>query len=303
MRGIYDDSVQEQAPITLSALRERLWHEARQHAEEVALAAHALFGAPPGDDQWPELLDFVGTEWVDARGWVGHQRLGLGLHDWLDGVRTSLWTVDGWEGELVCLRDAATDEEIAVSCPGAEADLPRRTVLRARVVPWDGALRFLGEPALFGQHGVIGRMQLLEAWRDSPEPATLSAQRELRLGFARQRDQRQAFLAYFGEDRWTAASADELERGLNAFLAHYLYERPCPLDGGRPPVVAARAKSGREPQRVELRLGDSLRGGPPSVVFDEVFGLEFVPAGDAPLSPVAGRAAPSSLPGFEDDAA
>ncbi len=293
--------MQEQARITLPATREHLWNEAKRHPEELALAAAALFGAPPGEEQWPELLDFVATEWVDARGQLAYQRLGLALPAWVEGVRTSLWTVDGWEGDLVCLRDAATDEEIAVACPGVQADLPRRTVLRARVVPWDGVLRFFGEPALFGQHGVIGRMQLLEAWRDSPEPRALDAQRDLRRAFAYQHDQRSAFVAYFGRDRWTAASADELETQLNDFLKHYLFERPCDLFLGQTPAQRERARRGREPQRLALRLGPSLRDGAPTVVFDEVFGIEFRAAeDDSPATP-GGRAAPSLLPGFDDD--
>ncbi|MBM4393824.1 MAG: hypothetical protein FJ090_22080, partial [Deltaproteobacteria bacterium] len=197
------------------------------------------------------MLDFVATEWVGPRGRVAHEC--FDLPGWIDEVRTGLWTVDGWEGALVLLRDCATDEEIAVRCPGAEPDLPRRTVLRARVVPWDGHPQFFGEPALFGQQGVIGRMQLLSAWRDSPEPATLSRQRELRRAFALQRDQHAAFVAHFGAD---FVRAPGLGQALNAFLDDYLFRRPSPRFGGTTPALATRARIGRDPSRVELRLDE-----------------------------------------------
>ncbi len=298
--------MQEQAPIALSALRAQLWGRVQQDPGELALAAQALLGRAPEAEDWPELLDFVATEWVGPDGRVAHEA--FNLPGWIDEIRTSLWTVDGWEGALALLRDCATDEEIAVHCPGAEADLTRRTVLRARIVPWQGHQVFFGEPALFGQHGVIGRMQLLSAWRDSPEPTTLARQRELRRAFALQRDQHAAFAAHFGGD---FVRAPGLGQQLNSFLDHYLFDRPNPRFGGVTPAVATRARIGRDPSRVELRLGEELSQSPTAAaLFDATEGFavfEHAPTRDdarlllATMRGAATRAAPSCLPCFEEE--
>ncbi|MBM4369163.1 MAG: hypothetical protein FJ102_23315 [Deltaproteobacteria bacterium] len=298
--------MQEQAPITLSGLRAQLWGRVREDPGELALAAQALLGRAPEADDWPELLDFAATEWVGPGGRVAHED--LDLPGWIDEVRTGLWTVDGWDGALALLRDCATDEEIAVQCPGAEPDLPRRTVLRARVVPWDGHLQFFGEPALFGQQGVIGRMQLVSAWRDSPEPATLSRQRELRRAFALQRDQHAAFVAHFGGD---FVRAPGLGQALNAFLDDYLFRRPSPRFDGKTPAAAARAHIGRDPSRVELRLGDALSQSPTAAaLFDATAGFlvfAHAPTRDDACRQVAtscgatARVSPSCLPCFEEE--
>ncbi len=298
--------MQEQAPITLSALRAELWTRVQTDANELALAAQALFGRVPEAEDWPELLDFVACEWVAANGRVAHE--GLDLPGWIDGVRTALWTVDGWEGQLVLLRDCATDEEIAVRAPGAEGDLPRRTVLRARVVPWQGETVFFGEPGLFGQHGVIGRMQLLSAWRDSPEPTTFARQRELRRAFALQRDQQSAFVAHFGGD---FVRAPDLGPRLGNFLHHYLFERPSTRFGGLTPAVAARSRIGRDPNRVELRLVDELAQSPDAAaLFDDMDGfavlLHASTRDDArsqltTMRDASTRASPSCLPCFEEE--
>lgn len=298
--------MQEQAPITLSALRAQLWKRVQADPGELALAAHALFGRAPEAEDWPELLDFVATEWVGANGRVAHEE--FALPGWIDEVRTALWTVDGWEGQLVLLRDCATDEEIAVRAPGAETDLPRRTVLRARVLPWQGETVFFGEPGLYGQHGVIGRMQLLSAWRDSPEPTTLARQRELRRAFALQRDQQSAFVDHFGGD---FVRAPGLGSRLGEFLHHYLFERPSSRFGGLTPAVAVRARLGRDPSRVELRLGDELAQSPDAAaLYDTVEGLAVflhAPTRDdaqeqlATMRDPSARAAPSCLPCFEEE--
>jgi hypothetical protein len=140
-------------------------------------------------------------------------------------------------------------------------------------------MAFFGEPSLYGEQGVIGRQQLLAAWRDSPEPATIERQRELRLGFAEQRAQRAAFCAHFGGDEVTFPTADALETQVATFLGEYLHGIALRHLGGRTHAEAWAQRKGARPPTVELRVGASLRdGGNPAVVFDEVHGVHFLPS-------------------------
>lgn len=254
---------------------------AESQPNEVALAAAALYGRPPEPEEWSDLLDFMATSWVDAEGLTLAARLPnapADLLSWPHEVLDALWVVDGWDDSLVLLRDIATEAEVAVLAPQARAELPRRTVLRARVVPWQGANVFFGEPALYGEQGVIGRQQLLAQWRASPEPETIERTRALRLGFAEQHDQYQAFVEYFGGDQLTG-TADGLESKLNTFLEHYLFRAALSRLGHRTHAEFFSASTGKVAKRVELHLGNTLReGGEVSVVFDRVFGLHFLPS-------------------------
>lgn len=267
-----------------SSWKRAIYARASERAAELAAASHALFGGPPPPDQWNDFLDFFALEWVDAEGWttVEHAvRAGEVPQDalrWPREVRTALWVVDGWSGAQVRMRDVVTEEEITVSAPGAEADLPRRTVLRARVIPVGDTRVFSGEPGVYGPMGVIARMDLMRAWMEGPEPALLTTLRQLRAGFLRQREERETFVAWFGADEVVFTDAKDLEARLAPFVNHLLNEARFPSLGGRTRAQAFREAKGEEPKVIRFALGPTLTGpGRPGVVYDEVEGVHFLP--------------------------
>jgi hypothetical protein len=199
--------------------------------------------------------------------------------------------VDGHDAGRALLRDLVDDTEIAVSLPPAAlAELPRRTVLRARVVPWRGALCFFGEPGLYGTPSVLERMALLAAWRAGGEPELLQALRRRRAGWARQRNQRRVFLAHFGRDLVEFNGAAAMEEAIQGYLDHLLRRDRGPT-GGRPTLEEQfRAERGQMPQIVEVVLGPTLRAGRPAMCFDEVEGLLFLPSFGELRDHLAGRA-------------
>ncbi|MFZ5480560.1 MAG: hypothetical protein ACOZNI_27605 [Myxococcota bacterium] len=261
-----------------------LYARAAARREELALAASALYGRPPAPEEWSDFLDAFVIEWVDAEGRTEVERAvaegaipGEALR-WPREVRTALWVVDGWEGDAVLLRDVATEEEVAVHAPGLAADLPRRTVLRARVVPVGERLVFSGEPDVYEPMGVIARLDLLRAWRDTPEPGALERLRALREGFARQREERAAFVAHFGADAVVFADAREMERRVAAFVSHLLNTHRFGSLGDRTRAEAFREAKGEEPKVVQIQLGPTLTGpGRHGVVYDDVEGVHFLP--------------------------
>ncbi len=201
------------------------------------------------------------------------------LARWPTEVRTSLWVVDGAHESTVLLRDLLDDSEWAVPVtPAAMAELPKKTVLRARVVPWRGAYHFFGEPGLYGQPGVIGRMQLLEQWRAGGEPELLAGLKERRQGWARQRNQRRVFLEHFGADLVAFPSAAEMDAQIAGFLDRLLtVDRGC---DGKDPTAQERfvAEHGYLPQRIDVVSGETLQRGRPAICFHERQGLLFLPA-------------------------
>ena len=121
-------------------------------------------------------------------------------------------------------------------------------------------------------------MQLLEAWRDSPEPAVLAGLRERRFAFARQRDQRRVFIAHFGRDLVEFSDATTMEAALSAFMDGLLFADRGP-DGAAPTRAEAwRGAKGVEPIRVDLRLGDTMAAGRPALWFHEREGFLLLPA-------------------------
>jgi hypothetical protein len=149
------------------------------------------------------------------------------------------------------LRDVATEETVAVRTDA----LPRRTVLRARVVPWDGEWVLSGAPDDYGEMGVIARMDLLERWRASGEAALLAGLREDRVAFEEQRRQRAAWVAHFGADLVVWSGPEAMRAELGAFLAKLA------PDAG-----------------AVVELGPALAGpGRHGAIFDEVEGVHFLP--------------------------
>ncbi len=262
-----------------------LYRRASRRADELALAAHALLGGMPDPAGQTDFLDFFVVEWVDAEGWteVEHAvragELPAEALRWPREVRTSLWVVDGWEGDLVLLRDVRSEDEIAVAAPGAQAELPRRSVLRARVVPVGDTLRFSGEPDVWDPMSVIARMDLLRAWQEGPEPDLVARLAALRAAFHRQREERAAWIAHFGADEVVFADAADLERRLARFVSYLHNEHVFASLGGKSRAEAHRVEKGADPVIVQFALGPTLTGpGRPGAIYDEIEGIHFLPA-------------------------
>lgn len=261
-----------------------LYQRAGAAPGELALAAAARHGGWPAEEEVGDLLDFAAIEWVDAEGWtVAERAVAEGaappeVAAWSREVRTALWVVDGWEGERVLLRDVATEAEIAVSAPGRAEDLPRRAVVRARVIPWEGTWIFSGAPDVWAPMGVVARLELLRAWNEGPEPALLTHLARLRAGFLRQREERAGFVALFGTDLVVTEGPEALAALLDR-LAHWLLEAfPVPSLGGRTRAQAWRDAHGTDPVAISYTPGGSLAGpGRHAVVYDGVEGVHFLP--------------------------
>ncbi len=288
------------SPLTTGALLRSLY-TAEHDPKEISFAAHMLYGEAPTD--WADFIDFYVTSWVDAEGYTAVERavdLGRAPASALripGEVRTALWVVDGWEGDLVLLRDLATEGEIAVLAPGRAAELPRRTVLRARVVPEigrdasDPAFVFTGSPDLYDGMGVIARMDLLRAWQETPEPDLIDRLAALRAAFHRQREEHTAFVAFLGSGERVYPHAQALNGELTRLISFLNNEWRFGSLGGRTRAEAHRIAKGSEPQIVQIQLGESLAGpGRPGIVYDRVHGAHFLPRYGELLDHFAGRA-------------
>jgi hypothetical protein len=267
----------------------RTWPSALAHAaasvpEEVALAAHARLGRAPEPDELLDLLTFTAVEWVDAEGFTQLERmvragtLPEAALPWTWEVRSGLWVVDGWDDERLVLRDARTDDTLRVRAPELRDQLLPRAIVRGRVVPGDGAWIFLGEPDAWAPMGVIARMDLLRRWQETPEPALIERLASLRSAFRRQREERAAWLAHFGDDLVVFRDATDLEQRLARFVNVLLNETRFPSLQGRTRAEAHTEARGDEPAVVQFSVGSTLRGpGRPGVIFDEVEGVHFLP--------------------------
>lgn len=267
---------------SLPELKARLYARAQARPDELREALIAC----GGEVAHPlEFLDFFVLEWVDTEGWTEVERAVAegeapeACLAWAREARTALWVVDGWEGDRVLLRDVATEDEVAVLAPGHEPDLPRRAVVRGRVIPWDGALVFSGAPELWEPMGVVARMELHRAWREGGEPDRVDRLRALRAAYTRLREEREAFVEHFGADLHVADGVAALEERLARFMSWLLHERPMASLGGRTRAQARPPARGESPELVQLVLGATLTGpGRPGVIYDAVEGVHFFPA-------------------------
>ena len=264
--------------------KRRVYARVGARPDVLAEASHALHGGPPSPEQMTELLDFAAIEWVDAEGWTAVDRavadgeLPPACARWSREVATSLWVVDGWCADTVQLRDVATEAVVEVHAPGQASDLPRRAVLRARVLPAGDRRVLSGAPDVWEPMGVIARMELLAQWQASGEPALLANLRELRAGFVRQREERAVWIAHFGADLVVFDDASDLERRLAAFANVLLNEARFPSLDGRTRAEAYTASKGEEPKVVMLRLGQTLTGpGRHGAIYDGAEGIHFLP--------------------------
>lgn len=297
------------APADIARIKERLYARALARPEELASAAHAWRGGWPEEEELPELLDFFVIEWVDGDGLTEVERavadgdIPADTLRWPREVRTALWVVDGWEGPLVLIRDIRTEAEIAVTAPGQAAHLPPRTVLRARVIPTGGTWAFSGAPDIYEGLGVVGRLDLLRGWDETPEPDAIARLAALRAAFLRQREEREAFVAWFGTDLLVAADAADLDRKLAAFVHYLLHTHPFPSLAGRTRAHTFRSERGAEPVIVQVALGASLTGpGRPGVIYDAREGIHFLPELGEFLDHLAGKGShPGTVSLYLDD--
>lgn len=272
--------------MSLAQIRERLYRAALLPAcsEELGLAAHLLFEGAPAEDQWPDFLDFFVLEWVDAGGFTLLQRM-IGQGEvpadcaaWSLEVHTALWVVDGWVENKVLLRDLATEQEWAVEAPGLQQQLPKRMVLRARIVPWQGSWIFSGTPELVEPMGVIARLDLLRQWKEGPEPTLLLRLAELRRLYGQMREEREAWIAYFGSDEVVFDGPEQFGQALSGLVNHLFNVWRFPSLGGKTRAEARREKKGDTPEIVQFQLGGSLAGpGKHGAIYDPVEGIHFFP--------------------------
>ena len=268
----------------LLAHKQPLYTRAAARSAELTLATHMLLGTAPTDAQWADVLDFFCIEWVDAEGYTEVQRavaeglLPPELLSWSEQVHTALWVVDDHAGDLVLLRDLATEKEMAVFAPGLQAQLPRRMVLRARVIPFEGRWYFSGDPELAGVMGVIARLELLRQWQEGPEPLLLSRLSEVRQLYRQLREERDAWMAFFGSDEVTFSGPREMEERLAGLVSHLFNVWPFPSLGGRTRSEARRALKGDIPEIVQFKLGGVLAGpGQHGAIYDAIEGIQFLP--------------------------
>lgn len=277
-----------------------LVHAASTRPGELAEACRRLHGETHPAGATAAALEFVAYEWVDAQGYTTAERAvtaGAAPAAALDlarGLRHALWVVDASGGATATLRDLDTDACVEVVADAAE--LEPRSVVHGRVAPWAGGHRFVGAAGVYGPRGVIARAELHAAWRASRERDLADEMATLRGLFLRQREERAAFVAFFGADERTWASADAMESDLGGFAHHLAYvDRPASL-GGRSRAQATRRAGPVDAQVVQLRLGPTLRGpGRPGAIFDDVEGIHFLPgwgefrawaAGETPPPPI-----------------
>lgn len=268
----------------LLAHKQSLYARAAHRQAELTLATHMLLGAPPTEAQWADVLDFFCVEWVDAEGYTEVQRavqegqLPVETLAWSEKVQTALWVVDGWVGEQVCLRDLATEQEVAVFAAGLQSQLPRRMVLRARVIPFEGQWYFSGEPELAGEMGVIARLELLRQWQEGPEPLLLTRMRELRKIYQQLREERDAWIAFFGKDEVLFSGPEEMEARLAGLVSHLFNVWPFPSLGHQSRAAARKAIKGDTPEIVQFQLGGVLaKPGRHGAIYDATEGIHFLP--------------------------
>ena len=271
--------------MSLTSWKKTLYAQVHRQPEEVAMAARLLFGGPPPEEHTEDFFDFFALEWVDAQGLTLLQRLiaeGLlppTLAGWSAEVVTALWVVDGWAGQRVLLRDLATDAEYAVEAAGLQAELPKRMVLRARLIPQEGSWIFSGSPELVEPLGVLARLDLLRRWKEGPEPGLLERLAELRRMYGRLREEREAWIAYFGSEEVVFSGPEQLSEAMSGLVNHLFNVWTFASLGGQTRAAARRSRTGRDPEIIQFQLGGVLAGpGRHAAIYDAVEGIHFLPS-------------------------
>jgi hypothetical protein len=271
--------------MSLTSWKKTLYAQVHRQPDELAMAAQLLFGGPPPEEHTEDFLDFFALEWVDAQGLTLLQRLVAegtlppALEAWSAEVVTALWVVDGWAGQRVLVRDLATDAEYAVEAAGLQAELPKRMVLRARLIPHEGSWIFSGSPELVEPLGVIARLDLLRRWMEGPEPGLLERLSQLRRLYRQLREEREAWVAYFGKEEVTFSGPEHLSEAMSGMVNHLFNVWPFVSLGGLTRAAARRNRTGRDPEIIQFQLGGVLAGpGRHAAIYDAVEGIHFLPS-------------------------
>ena len=282
--------------MTPKALKRALYAAAHapEQREELSKAVLAWFEGEPQEEGWPDFIDFFALEWVGQQGQtlletVVGDPLTIQARQWLTGVRNGVFVVDAMAGDVAFCRDAATEEDLAVVVGEA---LAPGSVLRGRLLPeGQGRFQVSGDPDVYGPLPIIERMRLVQNWLNSPRRALCEWLAGLRAGFLRQREQRQAFLAFFGGDQLLFPNTLEMEQHLNGFLEHLLHRYLPPGLGGRTFAEDHQLTTGEPAVQVKVELSPSLlQAGAVGVLYDATEGIHFLPAFDAFVDHLQGRA-------------
>jgi hypothetical protein len=277
------------------ALKQALYKAAHQPEQqaELAQAAGAWFSGAPEEDGWADFVDFFVLEWVDRDGFslleriVGDPLTDLG-RSWLTGVRSGVFVVDEIDGPLAFCRDVCTDEDLCLVLGDA---LAPRSVIQGRLLP-DGKGRYnlSGDPDIYDPMRVIARLSLARQWKEGTRYQLISQQSALRIGFLRQREQRRAFLGFFGSDQLLFPNGLELEQHMNNFMAHLLFRHCPPGLGGRTFADQHQEATGESPHQVKVELSEGLAAaGAVGVIYDPQEGIHFLPAFDAFVAHLQGH--------------
>jgi hypothetical protein len=262
--------------------KQQLYTACYRYPDELALAAQLLLNGPPSTEQLADFLDFFAIEWVFADGLTLVEKLELPSEclRWPLEVKNALWVVDDFAKNTVFLRDIATEDEVAVEASGLQAELPKKMVLRARVIPWEQRWFFSGEPELVEPLGVLARMDLLRAWQQGPEPELIARLGELRAAFGRLRREREAWVEFFKGDELVFEGPEALQQALDGLAGQLFKEK-----------------------RVELSLGGILKSpGKHGAIYDAVEGIHFLPCYGEFLEQLSGKAShPNVLALYRED--
>ena len=197
----------------------------------------------------------------------------LGWRDVVEGV----FVVERREGDVLVTTNLVDELPYRLYSnmgPGIFAQLPPRSFLTARLVPIDDAWMISGAimPLPAAERAAAYRIAV-DLTARQPElplrnPAKLERAREL------QREDRQAFVDFFGSDVVLIPGAELAER-MQAFSRFKEHER---RDAeGRTHADRAREKSEREQPLPQTDYGDLIDERMVAVIYDEVEGCYFIP--------------------------
>jgi hypothetical protein len=236
----------------------------------LAISADAFLLQQPLEDGRTVLEHFV----------AAHPRLPAAERAMLRGCRDvveGVFVVERRDGDALVttnLVDELPYRRYSNLGPGSFAQLPPRSFLTARLVPIDDAWMISGAimPLPAAKRAAAYRIAV-DLTSRQPElplrnPAKLERAREL------QREDRQAFVDFFGSDVVLITGAELAER-MQAFSRFREYERRDAA--GRTPADRARERYGREPPLPQTDYGDLVDERMVAVIYDEAEGCYFIP--------------------------
>jgi len=264
----------------LDTLKPRLYQAALNESFRSELELARAAWRPDAED-WADFVDMLAISWVDATGFTILERELGGISTaeqrrWHLRQRSGIFLVDAIEQGAVEVRDVETEESLMLDL--AEP-LSKGNLIRGRLIEEvAGTWTVTGQPDLFESVSVIQRMDLLHAWLDGPRHELLSAQNALRRAFLDQREQRMAFLEFFGTDMVLFESTEVAARQIDGFYQHLLSRFRPPSLAGETYLEEYLAAGTKGPTEHRLEL-DQMLGQCSSiaVIYDQTEGLHFLP--------------------------